>query len=108
MASRGDSIATWNLGTGRGYSVLDMVRAFERVNSVSVPYRLSERLRGDVAACFASPEKAKTDLGWEAALGLDEMCASIWQFERALATRNAPRLDNVDVRCESAWNIDPC
>jgi UDP-glucose 4-epimerase len=98
MASRSASIATWNLGTGQGYSVLDMVRAFERVNGVAVPYRLSERRPGDVAACFASPEKAKTDLGWTAVLGLDEMCASIWQFERALATRNAPSLDNVDVR----------
>jgi UDP-glucose 4-epimerase len=89
ISRRSDAIATWNLGTGQGYSVLDMVRAFERVNGVLVPYRFSERRPGDVAACFASPARAKTDLGWQATLGLDDMCASIWRFERTLATRNA-------------------
>jgi UDP-glucose 4-epimerase len=68
LSRRSDSIATWNLGTGQGYSVLDMVRAFERMNGVSVPCRFIGRRPGDVAACFASPSKAKTDLGWQAAL----------------------------------------
>jgi UDP-glucose 4-epimerase len=89
ISHRSDSIATWNLGTGQGCSVLDVVRAFERVNGVSVPCRISDRRPGDVAAYFASPDKAKADLDWKTALGLDDMCSSIWQFERMLATRNA-------------------
>ena len=76
-------VATWNLGTGQGYSVLDMVRAFERVNGVTVPYRIAARRDGDVAACYACPEKAGAELGWQAALGLDDMCRSTWLFEHA-------------------------
>jgi UDP-glucose 4-epimerase len=77
-----DPIATWNLGTGKGYSVLDMVKAFERVNGVSVPYQVNDRRLGDVDSCYASPDKAKAELGWEATLSLDDMCSSIWRFER--------------------------
>lgn len=83
-------VAVWNLGTGTGYSVLDMINAFERVNGVSVPYRITDRRPGDIAACYASPEKARVELGWETSLGLDEMCASIWRFERYLLTGNGP------------------
>ncbi|WP_447754558.1 UDP-glucose 4-epimerase GalE [Sphingopyxis fribergensis] len=82
-------LSTWNLGTGQGYSVLDMVEAFERVNGVRVPYRIAPRRDGDVASCFASPERAARELGWTAERGLDTMCASSWRFERMLATRNA-------------------
>ena len=77
-----NAISTWNLGTGRGYSVLEMIRAFERVNGVSVPFRIAERREGDVAACYASPYKAMKELGWQAKLGLEEMCHSAWQFEQ--------------------------
>ncbi|WP_168452775.1 UDP-glucose 4-epimerase GalE [Sphingopyxis microcysteis] len=81
-------LSTWNLGTGQGYSVLDMVRAFERVNGVRIPYRLAPRRDGDVASCYASPERAAQELGWTAQRDLDAMCASSWSFERTLAMRN--------------------
>lgn len=83
------ALSTWNLGTGQGYSVLGMVEAFERVNQVRVPYRIAPRRDGDVASCFASPERAARELGWTAGRDLDAMCASSWRFERMLATRNA-------------------
>ncbi len=91
ISSYNEPISTWNLGTGRGYSVLEMVRAFERVNGVSVPYQIADRRPGDVASCYASPDKAKAELGWEAALGLEDMCSSMWRFERMLATSNSPQ-----------------
>jgi UDP-glucose 4-epimerase len=87
-----NSLSTWNLGTGQGYSVLEMVEAFEDVNGVSVPYRIAERRPGDIASSYASPDNAKTELGWEATLGLAEMCASMWRFERMLATSNNAEL----------------
>lgn len=82
-------LSTWNLGTGQGYSVLDMVKAFERVNGVRVPYRVAPRRDGDVASCFASPERAERELGWKASRDLDAMCQSSWSFERTLAMRNS-------------------
>ncbi|WP_067110910.1 UDP-glucose 4-epimerase GalE [Sphingopyxis granuli] len=82
-------LSIWNLGTGQGYSVLDMIRSFERVNTVSIPYRIAPRRPGDVATCYASPAKARDELGWQASRGLDAMCASAWRFERMLATRNS-------------------
>ncbi|MBJ7437620.1 MAG: UDP-glucose 4-epimerase GalE [Sphingopyxis sp.] len=83
------ALSTWNLGTGQGYSVLDMVEAFERVNSVRVPYRVAPRRDGDVASCYASPERAARELGWTAQRDLEAMCASSWSFERTLAMRNS-------------------
>lgn len=83
-----DPIRVWNLGTGQGYSVLEMVEAFARINGVAVPYRMAERRAGDVAACYASVDKAKAQLGWEARLGLEAMCASAWNFERLLDSSN--------------------
>ncbi|AOL94058.1 UDP-glucose 4-epimerase GalE [Porphyrobacter sp. LM 6] len=91
ISSHNEPISTWNLGTGQGYSVLEMVRAFERVNGVCVPYQIADRRPGDVASCYASPDKAKAELGWEAALGLEDMCSSMWRFERMLATSNSPQ-----------------
>jgi UDP-glucose 4-epimerase len=93
ISSHNDPISTWNLGTGQGYSVLEMVHAFERENGVSVPYQIAPRRPGDVASCYASPDKAKAELGWEAALGLQDMCASMWRFERMLATSNVAKSD---------------
>ena len=93
ISSHNKPISTWNLGTGQGYSVLEMVRAFERVNGVSVPYQIADRRPGDVASCYASPDKAKAELGWEATLGLEDMCSSMWRFERMLATSNAAKAD---------------
>ncbi|MGH6697144.1 UDP-glucose 4-epimerase GalE [Sphingopyxis sp.] len=83
------SLSIWNLGTGQGYSVLDMVEAFQRVNGVSIPYRIAPRRDGDVASCFASPDRAANELGWTAERDLDAMCSSSWHFERTLAGRNA-------------------
>lgn len=73
-----------NLGTGKGSSVLDMIHAFEKACGHSLAYRIVERRAGDVAACWADPAKAKEFLGWQAQLGLDEMCASAWHFEQCL------------------------
>ena len=89
IAKSEEPLAIWNLGTGQGYSVLDMVKAFERVNGVSIPYRIAPRRDGDVASCFASPERAARELGWKAERGLEAMCASSWNFERTLAGRNS-------------------
>ena len=70
-----------NLGTGRGYSVLEVVEAFERASERHVPYRIVDRRPGDVAACWADPSFAKTCLGWHATRGLDEMCKDAWHWQ---------------------------
>jgi len=72
---------TWNLGTGRGYSVLEMVAAFERASGRPVPYRIAGRRPGDVAACWADPGRAREELGWVAARDLDQMCADAWRWQ---------------------------
>ncbi|MDE6867543.1 MAG: UDP-glucose 4-epimerase GalE, partial [Clostridia bacterium] len=71
-----------NLGTGTGYSVLEMVHAFERACGKKIPYEIVERRSGDVAECYASAEKAKKDLGWSAKLGIDEMCTDTWRWQK--------------------------
>jgi UDP-glucose 4-epimerase len=78
------SVLTVNLGTGRGCSVLELVRAFERVNGVKVPWRFAERRRGDVAEVYADVALAKEALGWQARRGLDAMCRDAWSWQ----TRN--------------------
>jgi len=74
---------TVNLGTGIGYSVLDMVRAFERASGRPVPYRIAARRPGDIAACYADPQLALELLGWRAERGLDAMCADTWRWQSA-------------------------
>lgn len=74
-----------NLGTGQGYSVLDMVKAFERSCGREVPYVITERRPGDIATCYALPEKARKALGWAARRGLKEMCDSTWKFQRRVS-----------------------
>ena len=74
---------TVNLGTGIGYSVLDMVRAFERASGRPVPYRIAARRPGDIAACYADPKLAFDLLGWRAERGLDAMCADTWRWQSA-------------------------
>lgn len=71
-----------NLGAGRGYSVLEVVRAFERVNKCTVPYVFAPRRAGDIAAYYASAERAREVLGWAAVRSLDEMCSSTWNYYR--------------------------
>jgi UDP-glucose 4-epimerase len=72
-----------NLGTGTGYSVLDIVRAFEQASGQTVPYRIAARRDGDVAQCYANPHKAATQLSWTAQRTLADMCASTWRFQQA-------------------------
>lgn len=71
-----------NLGTGKGYSVLDLVEAFKRVNGVDIPYVIKDRRPGDVAVCYADPTRAKEELGWVAQKGIDEMCRDSWNFAK--------------------------
>ena len=80
LASQQGAFAV-NLGTGQGYSVLDMVRAFEKASGKKVPYKLVDRRPGDVATCYADPARAKELLGWQAALGIDAMCADTWKWQ---------------------------
>lgn len=72
----------FNIGTGIGYSVLDMVNAFEKVNGVRVPYTIAQRRFGDVAELYADSSKAKRLLGWEAKKGLEDMCRDTWEFQK--------------------------
>lgn len=71
-----------NLGTGVGYSVLDMVKAFEKASGRPVKYEIRERRPGDIATCYASPDKAKKELNWEAKRNLEDMCQDLWNFQR--------------------------
>ena len=75
-------IGIYNIGTGHGYSVLEMVKAFERVNGISIPYSIKPRRAGDIATCYCDPTKAKEELGWEAKYGLDEMVRDSWNWQR--------------------------
>ena len=72
---------TVNLGTGQGYSVLEIVKAFEKVNNISIDYQLTNRRPGDIATCYANPEKAEKELGWKAIYGIEEMCEDAWRWE---------------------------
>ncbi|MFO7543844.1 MAG: UDP-glucose 4-epimerase GalE [Thiobacillus sp.] len=76
-------VQTWNLGTGRGVSVLDMARAFEAASGKPVPYRIVDRRPGDVAQCWADPGRAAHDLGWRAQYDLSRMCADAWRWQEA-------------------------
>lgn len=70
----------YNLGTGNGYSVLDMVKAFEKATGKKVAYKIAPRRTGDIATCYADPKKAKEELGWEATKTLEDMCKDSWNF----------------------------
>lgn len=74
-------VLVYNLGTGRGYSVLDVVHAFEKACGRKIPYEIRERRPGDIATCYADPAKAKAELGWEAQYGIEEMCADSWRWQ---------------------------
>jgi|TARA_R100000049_G_C1928294_1_gene72442 UDP-glucose 4-epimerase len=79
--ARDGGLITTNLGTGRGYSVLEMVRAFAAASGREVRYQIVERRPGDVASCYADPAHAKQVLGWEAKRGIDTMCADHWRWQ---------------------------
>ena len=80
LATHG-GIRAWNLGTGRGCSVLEVVRAFEEASGRKVPYRVVPRRPGDIARCWADPSRAEQELGWKATRGLAEMCADAWRWQ---------------------------
>ncbi len=71
----------FNLGTGNGYSVLDVIKAFSKACGKEVPYEINERRPGDIAECFADAAKAKNELGWEATRGIEEMCEDAWRWQ---------------------------
>ncbi len=75
------AVRVYNLGTGNGYSVLDIVRAFEKACGHPIPYTIRPRRPGDIAVCYCDPGKAKAELGWEAEYGLDDMCADSWRWQ---------------------------
>ncbi len=77
----GTGVSVYNLGTGKGYSVLEIVKTFERVTGQKVPYQIVERRPGDIAVCYADPGKAKRELGWEAVYNLERMCEDIWRWQ---------------------------
>ncbi|WP_029978441.1 UDP-glucose 4-epimerase GalE [Pseudomonas sp. PH1b] len=71
----------WNLGTGVGYSVMDMIQAFEKASGRAIPYTLSRRRQGDIAECWSDPSKALAELGWKAELGLQDMMEDTWRWQ---------------------------
>ena len=76
-------LSIYNLGTGKGTSVLELVHAFEKATGVEVPYRICPRREGDVAACYADCGKAERELGWKARYGIEDMCADSWRWQKA-------------------------
>lgn len=78
-------VQIYNLGTGNGYSVLDIVKTFEKVNNIKIPYKITERRPGDIAECYADASKAKKELGWTAEYKLEDMCKSAWNFEKKMS-----------------------
>ena len=75
-------VLTYNLGTGVGYSVLDIVKNFEKASGVTIPYEIKPRRPGDIATCYADASLAKEELGWEAARGIQEMCEDSWRWQK--------------------------
>jgi UDP-glucose 4-epimerase len=77
-----DAVSTWNLGTGRGTSVLELVTAFERACGHELAYEIVDRRPGDVAASYADPSRAEAELGWRATRTVDDMCVDTWRWQR--------------------------
>ena len=77
-----NGIFIYNLGTGKGYSVLEMVETFKKVNNIDVPYKIAPRREGDIAECYADPSKAKKELGFEATKTLEDMCKDGWNYQK--------------------------
>ena len=73
-------VKIYNLGTGRGYSVLELVKTFEKVNNVKIAYKIGKRISGDIPACYADPSKAEKELNWKAEKSIEEMCRDSWNF----------------------------
>ena len=77
-----EGIKIYNLGTGNGYSVLDLIQTFEKVNNLKLDYCIGKRRPGDIPACYADPSKAEKELDWKAEKGIEEMCKDSWTFEK--------------------------
>ncbi|WP_078545793.1 UDP-glucose 4-epimerase GalE [Litchfieldia alkalitelluris] len=77
----GTGVEAYNLGTGVGYSVLDLINAFEQATNIKIPYHITDRRPGDIATCYASPMKAKKELGWEAKKDINDMCRDAWNWQ---------------------------
>lgn len=75
-------LKVYNLGTGHGYSVMDIIKNFEEANGVQIPYVIKDRRPGDIAICYCDPHKAKIELGWEAQFGIREMCEDSWRWQK--------------------------
>lgn len=78
---RATGVEAYNLGTGNGYSVLEMVKAFEKASGIEIPYQIVDNRPGDVAVCYADSTKAKRELGWTAEKGIEEMCRDSWRWQ---------------------------
>ncbi len=78
-------VSVYNLGTGKGTSVLELVTAFERANGLKIPYRITPRRAGDIAVCYAETEKAEKELDWKAKRSVEDMCRDAWRFEANLS-----------------------
>ena len=74
-------VLIYNLGTGHGYSVLEVVHAFEKACGKKIPYEIKPRREGDIATCYCNPQKAAEELGWKAEYGIEEMCADSWKWQ---------------------------
>lgn len=75
-------VDAYNLGTGKGYSVLELIKAFEKASGIKVPYKIVQRREGDIAECYADPSKAYSILGWKAKRGIEEMCTDTWKWQQ--------------------------
>lgn len=80
--AHGQGVHIYNLGTGRGHSVLEMLRAFEQASQRTIPFRIAPRRAGDVAVSYANPAKAQSELGWQASRGIEEMCVDAWRWQQ--------------------------
>ena len=81
VLERKAGVSIYNLGTGNGYSVLDIVKAFEKASGKPLPHKIVDRRPGDIAVCYSDPEKALNELGWSAKRGIEEMCADSWRWQ---------------------------
>ncbi len=77
-----NGVDIYNLGTGVGYSVLDVVHAFEKASGEKIPYQVTDRRPGDIATCYSDPSKAAKELGWKAERGIEEMCEDSWRWQK--------------------------
>ena len=82
LTGEGPGVQAINVGTGQGYSVMEMIRAFEAASGKDVPFVITDRRPGDIATSVANPEKAKSLMGWQATRNLDDMCRDAWAWQR--------------------------